>query len=198
DLERKTACFVAHPACRFAASLPRVQNLFPDRNSQLPSASTAVPAKRYEKYARRFVVRRRQPIRIPGSLPLVLAFADPLQDLEARLLGVGNRKRLQLRRRMKGREGLAHRLPARGALSQRRGPQRPAQRESAAAYLALALAQFVFVNRHITINQCPKINLKECGAASRSGGFAEPEPLSLRAHWNHERWGETPSSPDLP
>src|SRR6266536_1052095 len=72
------------------------------------------------------------------SLPFVFTFAKPLQDREAGPLGVGNRERLQLGWRMECGDDLAHGLFAGRALSQRRGAQRPAQREGAAAHLAFA------------------------------------------------------------
>src|SRR5262245_29054600 len=79
-------------------------------------------------------------------LPLVNAF----QHGEPGLFRVGIGKRLKLHRRIKSRHQLSHRLLARRAMRQWLGRKRTAQREPAAAHLAIALAQFVFVNWHWT------------------------------------------------
>ena len=83
-----------------------------------------------------------------ASLLLVFAFADTLQYREAGFLGVGNGGRLQLHRRIKGRNDFSNRLFARRTLGQRRGAEGPAQTELAAAGLALAFAKFVLVEGH--------------------------------------------------
>ena len=84
----------------------------------------------------------------PASLSLVFALADFFKHGEPGLFRVGDGERLELVRRIEGGDDFAHRLPARGTMRQRLGRQRAAQGELAAAHLAVAFAQFVFVKRH--------------------------------------------------
>jgi hypothetical protein len=81
-------------------------------------------------------------------LPLVFTFAEAFIDLEASILRVRDRQRLELVRRGESGNDFAHRLLARRTIRERLGRQRTVQRELPAAHLAVAFAQFVFVNGH--------------------------------------------------
>lgn len=85
------------------------------------------------------------------SLSFVFALAEAFINFETGFLRVGDGKRLELVRRAEGRENLAHRLFARRTFRQWFGRKRAVQRERPATDLALALADFVFVKRHVTI-----------------------------------------------
>ena len=86
----------------------------------------------------------------PGStvnllLPFIFALAELFIHLESSFLGIGERERFG---RIKGRKEFAHRLFAGRALGQFLGVKGSAQRKLAAADLAIALAEFVFVKWH--------------------------------------------------
>jgi hypothetical protein len=81
-------------------------------------------------------------------LSLVFPLINPFEHGKSRFFGVGDRERLELDGRIEGGKDLAHRFLAGRAIGQRLRRERPTQREFAAAHLASALAQFVFVNRH--------------------------------------------------
>lgn len=83
---------------------------------------------------------------------LVFAFVDALQDGEPRVLGVGQGDWFKFCRSVEVRNDTAHRFLACGALFQFRGIHRPAQRETAAADFAVTITNFVFVQRHKSIN----------------------------------------------
>jgi len=83
-----------------------------------------------------------------GSLLLIFTFAEPFEHGEPGFFGVGDGERLELVRRAESGKDFAHRLFASRTFRQLRRAQRPAQGELAAAHLALALAQLVFVKRH--------------------------------------------------
>src|SRR3954471_1833728 len=80
-------------------------------------------------------------------LSLVFTFFNAFEDCKARLFGIRNGQGL---RRVKGRPDLANGLLTGGTLSQRRSGKRSNQSKLSPAYLALPVADFVFVNRHIT------------------------------------------------
>ena len=86
----------------------------------------------------------------PVSLLFIFALAQTLEHGEARLLGVGNGERLELDRRIKGRDELAHRAAADGTDFQRRRMEGAPQGELPAADLAFAFTQLVFVKGHGT------------------------------------------------
>ena len=85
-------------------------------------------------------------------LPFVFALADFFKHGKPGLFRVGDGQRLEFVRRIEGGNDLAHRLFARRTMRQRLGRKRSAQRELAAADLAVAFAQFVFVKRHELIS----------------------------------------------
>src|SRR5262245_49408263 len=103
-------------------------------------------------------------------LPLVFALADAFEDGEAGFLGIGNRKRPQ---RVKRRKDFANRLFASGALGQRRGGDRPTQNEFAAADLAVALTEFVFVQWHFGKSEI--LMTKEVRSSKSKSRSSEPE-----------------------
>jgi hypothetical protein len=86
-----------------------------------------------------------------GLLFLVFAFAQALEDGESGFFGVGEGDRLELDGGIEGGNELAHRAAAGWADFQGRRTEWTAQREFAAADGATALAQFVFVDRHIGV-----------------------------------------------
>lgn len=99
--------------------------------------------------SKRFSVRR-----IPTfSLPLIFAFAKSFIDLEAGLFRVRDGERLELVRRTEIGKDFAHRLFARRTIRERLGRERTVQGEFPAADLAVAFAQFVFVEGHRQILQ---------------------------------------------
>src|ERR1044071_1827513 len=90
------------------------------------------------------------------SLPLVLALAQPFENGEPCFFGVGNGDRFQFRWRIEAGDDLAYRLFAGRTLGQWGRAQGPPQSELAAADLALAVAQFVFVDGHGTRRNLPR------------------------------------------
>jgi hypothetical protein len=80
-------------------------------------------------------------------LPFVFAFAEAFEDGKAGLFGVGNGEAL---RRVERRPHFAHGFFARGAFGQGGGGERSKESESAAANFAVTVAEFVFVERHLS------------------------------------------------
>ena len=83
-----------------------------------------------------------------NSLLLIFAFAEPFKHGEPGLFRVRDGQRLELVGRIEGGNDFAHRLFAGRTFRQFRRAQWPTQGEFSAADLALAFAQFVFVERH--------------------------------------------------
>ena len=81
-------------------------------------------------------------------LTLIFALAQAFIDAETGLLRVADGKGFQFRGSVEGGKDLFHRLLASRAMRQRLGRDRAVQREPAPANLAVAFAQFVFVERH--------------------------------------------------
>ncbi len=81
-------------------------------------------------------------------LALVLPLGSLLQYREPRLLGIGDRQRLQQRRREESRNDPPHRLPTRRTLLEIRRRHRSTQCEPPPACSAGTIAKFVFVNGH--------------------------------------------------
>src|SRR5437763_1806364 len=78
-------------------------------------------------------------------LPLVLSFAQTLEDGKPGLLRVRDGQRLEFHGRSEPGNNFAHGLFARRAIRQRLGRERPMQGEFSAAHLAVAVSLFVFV-----------------------------------------------------
>ena len=87
-------------------------------------------------------------------LPFVFAFFDFFEDGKTGLFSIRNRERLELMRRAESRDDLADGLFACGTARQLGGAQRPLQGELPAASLAVAFAQFIFVQWHQLNVQC--------------------------------------------
>src|ERR1051325_3626334 len=117
------------------------------------------------------------------SLPLVLALAQPFENGEPCFFGVGNGDRFQFRWRIEAGDDLAYRLFAGRTLGQWGRAQGPPQSELAAADLALAVAQFVFVEGHGTrrnLRRTPGQPTREPGAGLTSRHFPNALTLSGR------------------
>ena len=82
------------------------------------------------------------------SLPFVFALAEFFIDLKAGFLRVREGDRFGFLRGTEIGNDFAHRLFARRTIRQRLGRERTVQGEFPAADLAVAFAQFIFVNRH--------------------------------------------------
>jgi len=81
-------------------------------------------------------------------LLFIFSFAQPFEHGETSLFGVRNGERLEFVRSIEGGKDLVHRLFAGWTLRQLRRAQWPAQGEFAAAHLALAFTQLIFIKRH--------------------------------------------------
>jgi hypothetical protein len=84
----------------------------------------------------------------PVSLPFIFALADFLENGETRLFRIRKGDRLELLRGTETGNDFTNRFFARGAIRQRLGRKRTVQGEFPATHLAIAFAQFIFVNRH--------------------------------------------------
>src|SRR5256885_5571314 len=78
-------------------------------------------------------------------LPLIFAFAHPLQHRESGLLGIAGGERLELDGRAEGGNAFADWFLACRAPGKFRGAERPAQCEFTAASRAISGAKFIFV-----------------------------------------------------
>jgi hypothetical protein len=81
-------------------------------------------------------------------LPLVFPLVDALENGKPGFLGVSDGKWLELYRRIKSGKDFAHGFFARRTVGQRLGGERSPQGELPAAHLAIAFAEFVFVDGH--------------------------------------------------
>jgi len=84
-------------------------------------------------------------------LAFVLALAETLEDREAGLFGVGDGEGVEFLRGAEGGNDFADGLFAGRAMGEGLGREGAVQREAAAADLALAFTQLVFVDGHVEL-----------------------------------------------
>ena len=101
---------------------------------------------------KRVIAIHNSPVTIHDSLPFVFSFAEFFVNSEPGFFRVGDGEWLEFDGRMESGEHFPHGFFAGGAVRQRLCRKRAVQREFSAAYLAIAFAQFIFVNRHTKIS----------------------------------------------